>query len=204
MTDNHPDYGRLTASIGRNRDPILAVLKDLLPARGLVLEIGSGTGGHATYFAPRFPDLVWQPSDATDEFFDDIAQWTGEIGAGNIRPPLILDAASAAWPIAEADAIFCANVIHIAPWAVAEGIVAGAGRILNAGGRLILDGPYKVGGRHTAPSNEAFDGELRQRNPAWGVRDLDDVIAEAAKHGLTQDRVIDMPANNKTVVFENA
>jgi SAM-dependent methyltransferase len=185
----------------RNRDPILAVLRRILPAAGTVLEIASGTGEHAAYFAPHFPALVWQPSDRDPRSLAAIAAWATASGAANIQPPLALDVSHDDWRIDAAAAILCANMIHIAPWSAAEGLVAGAGRLLPPGGPLCLYGPYKQGGAHTAPSNAAFDADLRRRDPAWGVRDLDDVTRLAGAHGLVLDEIVEMPANNLSVVF---
>lgn len=185
----------------RNRDPILAVLRDVLPENGLVLEVASGTGEHAVHFAAALPALDWQPSDPDAASRASIAAWTAASGLANVCPPLMLDAASGEWPIDHADAIVCINMIHISPWAATEGLMAGAGRLLPEGGVLYLYGPYRRPGHPTAPSNEAFDADLRSRNPLWGLRDLDDVTALAARHGLEPVQVREMPANNLSVVF---
>jgi len=199
-----PHKQRLSASVSRNRDPILAVLERVLPATGLVLEIASGTGEHGVYFATGLPDLTWQPSDPDPAMGDSIADWVAEAGLANLRPPLVIDAAAADWSVTAADAVVCINMIHISPWTTTEGLMAGAARILSAGGVLFLYGPYQVGGAHTAPSNAAFDADLRRRNPAWGIRDLNDITALAARNGLALVEVIDMPANNKSVLFRKA
>lgn len=189
----------------RNRDPILAVLRRVLPrpepgrARPLVLEVASGTGQHAAWFASALEDLDWQPSDPDPANRASIAAWT--TGIPNIRPPAVLDATAARWPVEEADAVLCVNMIHIAPWEACLGLLAGAARLLGSGRPLVLYGPYRRGGRHTAASNEAFDADLRRRDPAWGVRDLDEVAAVAATAGFGLDEVVEMPANNLTVVF---
>jgi SAM-dependent methyltransferase len=183
----------------RNRDPILAVLRRVLPDRGTVLEIASGTGQHAVSFARALTGLRWQPSDPSAEARDSIEAWRAE--ASNVLPPLALDAAAEAWPIDRADAVVCINMIHIAPWSACVGLLRGAGRVLPPGGVLVLYGPYKRGGAHTAPSNEAFDRDLRVRDPAWGVRDVDDVAAEARAHGLAVREIVQMPANNLTLVL---
>jgi SAM-dependent methyltransferase len=188
-------------AVARNRDPILAVLERVLPPAGLVLEIASGSGEHAAYFAPRFPSLTWQPSDPDPVMVERIAAWVAATGAPNLRPPLAIDAAAAEWEVVSADAVLCINMIHIAPWAASEGLVAGASRALEAGGVLYLYGPFRIGGRHTAPSNAAFDAMLRQQSAAWGVRDLNDVAALAVRHGLDLIEIVDMPANNKSVIF---
>ncbi len=196
MSDDDRQFAPATQ---RNREPILEVLRRTLPSQGTVLEVASGTGEHAAFFAPQFPRLAWQPSDADPASRVSIAAWTA--GIDTVRPPLALDAASSAWPLSAADAVLCINMIHIAPWPATEGLVAGAARILPAGGLLFLYGPYKRDGRHTAPSNAAFDASLRARDPAWGVRDLGDVSALAAKAGFNLAEVVEMPANNLSVLF---
>jgi SAM-dependent methyltransferase len=186
----------------RNREPILAVLDRVLPEQGLVLEIASGTGEHATYFAPRLRGVIWQPTDREPAALDSIAAWTAERAATNVRPPLVLDVCASTWPIEAADAIFCANMIHIAPWEAALGLFRGADRIVPAGGVLVLYGPFMIDHRHTAPSNAAFDESLRARDPSWGVRDLGEVSDVARKHGFQLLELVEMPANNLTIVFE--
>ena len=192
---------RVSASVARNRDPILAVLERVLPDAGLVLEIASGTGEHAIHFAAGMPTVTWQPSDPDPAMGDSIAGWAAEAGLENLRPPLTIDATAADWPVATADAVICINMVHIAPWDAAEGLMAGAGRVLSAGGILYMYGPYRVAGTHTAPSNAAFDADLRRRNPVWGVRDLNDITALAVRNGLGLVEIVDMPANNKSVLF---
>ena len=183
----------------RNRDPILAVLGRVLPASGTVLEVASGSGEHAAYFAPRLPHLVWQPSDPEPQYRDSIAAWAARAAVPNLRPPLDLGTCTEAWPAAAA--VVCINMIHIAPWDACAGLMRGAGNILPAGGILYLYGPFKEGGRHTAPSNVAFDQSLRRHDPSWGVRDLGDVAAEAAVHGMALAETVEMPANNLSVVL---
>jgi SAM-dependent methyltransferase len=185
----------------RNRGPILDVLRRVLPARGTVLEIASGTGQHVAHFAAALPGLTWQPSDRDDEGFASIVAWCTHEGAASALPPVVLDVTHEAWPVATVDAIVCANMIHIAPWEACLGLLRGAGRHLADDGVLVLYGPYKVGGVHTAPSNAAFDADLRARDPRWGVRDLDDVAAVARENGLALAERVAMPANNQTVVF---
>lgn len=192
---------RHAPATARNREPIGAVLRDVLPARGTVLEIASGTGEHAVHFAGRFPDLRWQPSDPDPDAITSIEAWAADSGADNLLPPVILDAAAATWPIDAADAILCINMVHISPWAATEGLMRGAARLLAAGAPLVLYGPYRRAGVVTAASNEAFDQSLRARDPAWGLRDLEAVQAEAERRGLGFDRLVEMPANNLTLVF---
>ncbi len=192
----------LTApAVARNRDPILVVLRDVLPAAGMVLEIASGSGEHAVHFAAALPHLAWQPTDPDEQARGSIAAHAGQAKLANLLPPLELDAAAPVWPVTLADAIVSINMIHIAPWRATQGLMAGAARVLPAGAPLYLYGPYRQHGQHTAPSNVAFDESLRARNPAWGVRDLDAVVALAAEHGLTLRRTVAMPANNLSVVF---
>ncbi|ALP64674.1 DUF938 domain-containing protein [Paraburkholderia caribensis] len=188
-------------SAERNREPILAVLERVLPATGTVLEIASGTGQHAIHFAAALPDLVWQPSDLDGEARASIAAWTAHSGLTNVRPPLAIDVRDASWGIEAAAAIVCINMIHISPWASAQGLIGGAGRLLGPGGVLFLYGPYRRGGAHTAPTNAAFDDQLQRRNPAWGVRNMEDVMALAEAAGFDADEPIAMPANNFSLVF---
>jgi SAM-dependent methyltransferase len=197
------DARQFAPAAARNRDPIWAVLHPHLPAKGLVLEIASGSGEHAVHFARAAgPEITFQPSDPDPASRASIDAWVAASGLANIRPGLALDATAPAWPLDHADVVLCCNMIHIAPWAAAVGLLKGAARVLTSGGLLFLYGPFKRGGRHTAPSNEAFDRDfLRARNPAWGVRDLEAVsdLAEAA--GFAPPRVEEMPANNLSVLF---
>ena len=188
----------------RNREPIAAVLREVLPERGTLLEIASGTGEHAAYFSELFPDLAWQPSDPDPEALASIEAWRAEAGVPNLLEPLRLDSAAPTWPVEAADAILCINMVHISPWAATEGLMRGAGRLLPPGGPLILYGPYRRAGVPTAPSNEAFDQSLRSRDPRWGLRELERVSAQAGANGLTFERVVEMPANNLTLVFRRA
>jgi SAM-dependent methyltransferase len=185
----------------RNRDAIAAVLREVLPERGLLLEVAAGTGEHAAYLAPLFPGLTWQPSDPDPEAMTSIEAWAADSDADNLLPPVFLDAASDTWPLASADAVLCINMVHISPWAATQGLFRGAGRLLPPGGPLILYGPYRRADVATAPSNEAFDASLKARDPAWGLRDLQVVQAEAAGQGLAFERLYEMPANNLTLVF---
>jgi SAM-dependent methyltransferase len=187
--------------VPRNRDPILDVLKRVLPERGLVLEIASGSGEHAAYFARALPALTFQPSDPSEEALASAAAHRDDAGLPNLLPPLLLDVTAPSWPVERADAVICCNMIHIAPWAACEGLIAGAARVLAPGGVLYLYGPYKIGGRHTAPSNQEFDGYLRGQNPAWGIRDLDEVTALAGRHDLRLAETVAMPANNLSVIL---
>lgn len=188
-------------SAERNKEPILAVLKRVLPESGLVLEIASGTGQHAMHFARGLARLEWQPSEPDPEMRRSIADWIGAEPLANIRAPLDLDVMSQEWPIERADAVLCLNMIHIAPWDAALHLIAGTARILPDGGTLFLYGPYRRGGAHTAPSNAAFDADLRHRDPHWGVRDVEAVAAAAAEHGFALDEVVAMPANNLSLVL---
>jgi SAM-dependent methyltransferase len=184
----------------RNREPLAAVLRDVLPTSGTVLEIASGTGEHAAWFARLFPDLTWQPSDADYEALNSIEAWAADSDAANLLPPVVLDAAGT-WPVEAADAILCVNMVHISPWTATAGLMRGAGRVLPAGAPLILYGPFRRTGVQTAPSNEAFDQSLKARDAAWGLRDLEAVTVEAEANALRLERVVEMPANNLTLVY---
>lgn len=188
----------------RNREPIADILADWLPTSGLVLEIASGSGEHVVHFAARFPFLQWQPSDSNEDALASIAAWRAESGLPNVLPPINIDAASRDWPIDRADALFNSNMAHISPWAASLGMLDGAARILPAGAPLILYGPWLKDDIETAPSNLAFDADLRERNPAWGLRRLADVAEQAALAGLRLRERHDMPANNKLLVWARA
>jgi hypothetical protein len=188
-------------AVGRNRDPILAVLRRVLPARGTVLEIASGTGEHAVHFAAGLPDLTWQPTDCDPDALRSIRAYRAATQLPNLLAPIELDASAPTWPIAHADAVVSINMIHIAPWTAAEGLMAGAGRLLMSGSTLYLYGPFKEDGQHTAPSNAAFDASLRSRDPQWGVRDAGEVANLARRHGLEFVERVAMPANNLSLVF---
>jgi hypothetical protein len=187
----------------RNRQPILEVLREVLPPRGTVLEIASGSGEHAVFFAGEFPRLRWQPTDADPGALESIEAWRAEAGRGNVLPPLGLDVQREPWPAGAegADAMVCINMVHISPWQATEALMRGAGRVLKDDAPLVLYGPFLVPGVETAPSNLAFDASLRGRNPEWGLRDLEVVTAEAARHGLRRERVVQLPSNNLSVVF---
>jgi SAM-dependent methyltransferase len=196
------DARRFAPAAQRNRGPILEVLRGVLPERGLVLEIASGTGEHAVWFAEHLPALTFQPSDPDADNRASIAAWIVQAGAPNVNAPLAIDATDALWALARApDAILCINMIHIAPWAATLGLLRHAAAVLPPGGLLYLYGPYKRGGRHTAPSNADFDQGLRARDPAWGVRDLEVVVDTAAAAGFALADTVPMPANNLSVVF---
>jgi hypothetical protein len=201
MTD---DPRRTAAHVARNAEPIAEVLRNILPARGLILEIASGTGEHVLHFARIFPQLLWQPSDPDPAALRSIHAWRAEAELPNLLPPLSLDVRAAEWPVAEADAILAINMVHISPWAATLGLMRGAGRLLASGAPLYLYGAYRQASVETAPSNEAFDGWLKAQNPEWGVRNLEDVAAEADRHGLALDTVAPMPANNLSVVFRKS
>jgi SAM-dependent methyltransferase len=191
----------------RNTGPILEVLRGFLPEAGRALEIASGTGQHAAAFAEAFPGIVWQPSDQDETARDSIAAWVAEAGLGNLRAPVEVDVMGTDWRRAVdsgIDLVVCINMIHISPWEACEGLMEGAGVLLRAGGLLYLYGPYKRDGRHTAPSNVAFDESLRGRNPGWGIRDIAEVAAAAGLHGMTLEKTVAMPANNFSLVFRKA
>lgn len=196
------DARRHAPATHRNRDAIVAAITPFMPPAGLVLEVASGTGEHIVHFALHWPQLDFQPSDPDPELRASIAAWTSYAGLANVRTPIDLDTRADSWPVGAVDAIFCANMIHIAPWPCAEGLIAGAGRSLGPGRHLLLYGPFKRGGAHTAPSNEAFDRSLRANDPSWGVRDLGAVERIAADHGLGLRSIVEMPANNLTIAFE--
>ncbi len=178
----------------RNREPIAEVLREWLPPSGLVLEIASGSGEHAVHFAREFPQLEWQPSDVHADALTSIAAWRDEAELPNLRAPIVLDAATASWPIARADAVLSINMVHISPWPAALGLIAGAAQLLTPGAPLILYGPWLEEGMAAAPSNVAFDADLRRRDPEWGLRVVEAFAAVASDFALEQRRA--MPANN--------
>jgi SAM-dependent methyltransferase len=206
-----PADGRLDApAFRRNSAPILAVVTRVLGMQqGHALEVGSGTGQHVVAFARALPRLTWWPSDPSAKHRSSIETWRRDAGLANLMVPVALDASSADWPLGQPGfppnhplaAIVCINVLHIAPWPVAEGLLAGAARHLQSDGRLILYGPYRVGGVHTAPSNAAFDAALRAEDPRWGVRDTDEIAALAAANRLRIAETVEMPANNLVLVL---
>ncbi len=188
----------------RNRQPILDVLQPRLPADGLVLEVASGSGEHVVQFAAALPGLVFQPSDPDAHARASIDDWVGTIGLANVRAAVALDAQAPTWPVERAAVVLCINMIHISPWEATVGLIGGAARMLPDDGLLYLYGPYRRDGRHTAASNDAFDRDLKQRNPAWGVRDLEAVASLATEHGFDAPEIVDMPANNLSLVFRRS
>jgi SAM-dependent methyltransferase len=184
----------------RNRAPILAILRDCLPASGTVLEIASGTGEHAAYLAEHLPDLAFQPSDIDPAALASIAAWRDSAGRPNLRPPLALDVRRLPWPITSAVALLCINMLHISPWEAALALFQGAASLLPPGGPLYLYGPYRRGAA-TEPSNLAFDAQLKARDLAWGLRELDAVLATAASHGFDCESTHAMPANNLSLIL---
>jgi SAM-dependent methyltransferase len=206
--------GRLdAAAFHRNHEPIWSVLQRYLAGKsGDLLEAGSGTGQHAVYFARQCPDITWWPSDFNARHLASISAWRAHAGPSNLRPPLKLDLTDPAWceemhngggPTALL-AVFCANVIHIGPWRLTEGLFAGAARYLGSGGLLLLYGPFKRDGKHTALSNAVFDASLRQSDPEWGVRDTADLERLGASNGLALHEVVEMPANNLILIFSRS
>lgn len=201
------DARRYAPATQRNQTAILAVLLEVLPASGTVLEVSSGTGEHAVFFAPPLSPRRWLPSDLNPEALQSIAAWRAKYPSDNLYPPIALDVCDLVWTV-EQDrledpirAIVNINMIHIAPWSACLGLMAGAERILPKDGILYLYGPFKQAGQHTAPSNQAFDDSLRQQNPEWGVRDLEEVVAIAEAHRLSWIKTYSMPANNLSILF---
>jgi SAM-dependent methyltransferase len=201
MADPTSSDALTSPSFLRNRDPILAVLARVLPEGGTVLEIASGSGEHAVYFAAALPSLLWQPTDLDPVALRSISTHRATARLPNVRPPLQLDASAHSWPVEHADAVVVINMLHISPWRAAEGLMAGAGRVLRPGSVLYLYGPYKENGIHTALSNAVFDESLRARNPEWGVRDVADLTELARAHGLSFAERVGMPANNLSLIF---
>ncbi|MBT8468295.1 MAG: DUF938 domain-containing protein [Deltaproteobacteria bacterium] len=185
----------------RNRQPILDVLRRVLPGTGLVLEVASGTGQHAVFFSEHLSNLRWLPSDASMEALRSINAWVEESNRENLLPAIDLDVCSPPWPIANADAMLCINMIHISPWEATESLFRGAQALLAPGSPLVTYGPYRHHGKHSAPSNAAFDESLRSRNPRWGVRDIDELVELAGRTGLVLQERVSMPANNMTLVW---
>jgi SAM-dependent methyltransferase len=200
---NSPDSAarRSAPAALRNRGPIAEVLEQWLPESGLVLEIASGTGEHAAYFAERFPKLEWQPSDMESNALASIRGWRSEAGLSNLREPLVIDAAAREWPIERADAVLNINMVHISPWTSALGLLDGAARVLGQGSPLILYGPWLSDDVETAPSNLAFDADLKRRNLEWGLRRVEDFVEAAAERGFHFVDQRQMPANNMMLLF---
>ncbi|HSE76777.1 MAG TPA: DUF938 domain-containing protein [Alphaproteobacteria bacterium] len=195
------DARRFAPATVRNREPICDVLRRVLPPRGLILEIASGSGEHVVFFARELPKLTWQPSDPDPQARASIAAWVRTAGAFNVRPPLDLDVGEAPWSIVRADAVICINMAHVSPWGSTLALFAGSADILPPDALLYLYGPFKRGGVHTAQTNQSFDDDLRSQNPEWGVRDMEDVIAAAAAAGFRHHETVPMPANNFSLIF---
>ncbi|MBP0020405.1 MAG: DUF938 domain-containing protein [Cyanobacteria bacterium SBLK] len=216
--DVNPQQRQYAAATQRNRQPILEILQEVLPPCGTILEVASGTGEHCIYFAPRLRHLQWWPSEPNPILRESIIAWRSHFPSNNLHPPIFLNACDRVWPMEAGTipegmtpeefnanpiaAMVNINMIHISPWATCLGLMAGAGRILPPEGILYLYGPYKRDGRHTAPGNEEFDRALRSSNPEWGVRDLEAIIAAAEAENLTVLKVVEMPANNLSVIFQ--
>ena len=198
-----PDLRLRSPSAARNRGPIADVMAGAFPPNARVLELASGSGEHAVFVSKLLQGAVWQPSDPDADARASIAAWIESEARGNVRAPLNIDARESSWGVESEtfDVLVAINVIHISPWETTLGLMAGAARLLRTGGLVFLYGPYKRDGAHTAPSNEAFDVSLRSRDPSWGVRDLGDVEKAANAHGLALERVVEMPANNLSVLF---
>lgn len=194
------DARRHAPAAARNRDPILGVLREVLPSAGLVLEVASGTGEHAAHFARALPQLEWQPTDPDAAALASIAAWRDAEGLSNLRAPLVLDAAEPRWPVERADGIVCINMIHISPWNATLGLMAGAARVLPSGAPLVLYGPFRREEHPLEPSNADFDLSLKARDPRWGLRLLEEVSAVAEAEGLAFERFVEMPTNNLTVI----
>ena len=188
----------------RNRDPILSVLRKVLPASGTVLEIGSGTGEHVIHFAAALPELEFQPTDSSSAALESLKAHLADTPLPNVLPPICVDVTQDPWDVEWADAVICSNMIHIAPWAACEGLMRGAARLLAPEAPLVTYGPYRFHGEFLAASNAAFDASLKQRDPEWGVRDVDDVLACADANGFEHEKTVAMPANNHMLIFRRA
>ena len=205
------DARRSAPHVARNTGPIIEILRRILPDAGLVLEVASGSGEQSVAFARAFPNLSWQPSDPDPAALASIEGWRETEAVPNLLVPVQLDASSAHWPLTSThgpldptQAILCINMVHISPWCATQGLMRGAGQLLPPGALLYLYGPYRQASVETAPSNEAFDRSLKSRNPDWGLRDLDAVVAEATRHGLALESTAPMPANNLSLVFRRS
>lgn len=211
MIEQPRDRRQFAAATQRNREPILQVLQRVLPPEGTVLELASGTGEHGAFFAPQLAPRFWLPSDPNPLALESIEAWRQDVGCDRLLPSLQLDAREPQWTVERTPppelqdqpirALVCINMIHIAPWEACLGLLAGAERLLPSGGVLYLYGPYKEKGRHTSPSNQGFDLMLRDRDSSWGVRDVEAVMAAAEGHGLRFQEMLEMPANNRSLVF---
>lgn len=199
VAEDRGDIRKHAPATLRNREAIAAELAALLPERGTVLEVASGSGEHAAYFAERFPDLTFVPSDPDAAARASIASWC--VGLANVAPPLAIDAAAGEWPIAAADAVLCINMVHISPWEATVGLFRACAALVPPGGPLILYGPYREVGVETAESNLAFDESLKARDPAWGLRDVADMDRVAAEWGFARTGRVEMPANNLVLVY---
>lgn len=197
--------GRLASpSAERNKEAIAAVLLQVLPRSGLVLEIASGTGQHVVHFARVMPHLTWQPTERDQDCLRSISAWAAVDTQATVQKPLYLDVTDPHWPVDAADAIICVNMLHITPWSMTQALLCGANRILPPSGLLCFYGPYRIAGKHTSASNRAFDAQLRAINPDWGVRDLDAVADEARAFNIELARTFEMPANNLIAVFHKS
>ena len=202
MSGMSSDARKSAPATARNREPIFEVLRPLLPERGFVLEIASGTGEHITGLAQASGSaVIFQPSDPDDDARRSVDAWTREHALANVRPAIVLDAAAETWPVARADLVFCINMIHISPWPATEGLFRGAAGVLPSGGVLFTYGPYRRGGAHTSPGNASFDHDLRRSNPAWGIRDVEVVAELASECGFAAPEIVEMPANNLSLVI---
>src|SRR5262245_24780469 len=190
------------AAAERNKGPILDVLRRVLPGQGVVLEIASGTGQHVVHFAKALPGLAWQPSDSDPQLRESIALRVREEQLANIKPPIDLDVARLPWPLQTADAVVCINMIHVAPWSATLALLKGARALLPAQHVLFLYGPYRRYGQHTSKSNEQFDSDLRVQDPEWGLRELEAVSEAAASSGFGLAEIVEMPANNFSLIFK--
>jgi len=195
------DERRSAPHVARTARPIAEVLRRILPKRGLVLEIASGSGEHALHFAREFPHLLFQPTDADRVALRSVDAWRSAEGAPNLLAPVPLDAASDSWPVEQADAILCINMLHISPWAATEGLMRGSERVLPSGAPLYIYGAFLQHGVEPAESNSAFDRSLKARNPEWGVRTVEEVVEAAARHSLSFEELVAMPANNFSLVL---
>jgi hypothetical protein len=200
LFESGPEVKRHAPATVRNRDAIAQALAKLLPDRGLVLEIASGTGEHAVHFAKQFPGLTWQPTDPDPIAVASIDAWRADENAANVLPAMLLDAASD-WPITEANAVLCINMVHISPWAATVGLLRNAARTLGTSEPLCIYGPFRQRDVALADSNAAFDASLRQQNPEWGLRFVENINETAAENGLRLDQIMEMPANNLLLVF---